>query len=136
MRRFNSAAKHYESGERLGRAVLNHWCDYCVPYRRQRQKVCFDITYFDAVAADLELRLRAAFKKKQATAKSALVAGPISAPITLLKECGCRELGPPQVAWTNIWSRDHNFASLVRWQSFARFTHNENIGPRRRAPHW
>src|SRR4029453_7431688 len=106
MRRFNSAAKHYESGERLGRAVLNHWCDYCVPYRGQRQKVCFDIANFDSVAADLELRIHAALNKKQAIAKWALVPSPIGGPIALLKEGGCRELGPPQVAWTNIWSRD------------------------------
>jgi hypothetical protein len=50
------------------------------------------------------------------------------------KKCGCRELGSPQVAWTNVWSRDDNFASLLCWQTFASVTHNENIGPGHRAP--
>src|ERR1043166_8397037 len=136
MRRLNSAAQHYESGERLGGAVLDHRCDYCVPYRGQRQKVCFDIANFDAIAADLELRIHATLEKKQVVTKSALVASPIGALIALLKKCRCRELGPPKVAWTNIWSRNDNFASLLCWQSFASVTHNKNIGPGRRTPDW
>src|SRR6266403_2192910 len=115
MRCLNSAAEHYKSGERLGRAVLNHRGYYCVPYRWQRQKVCFDIANFDAIAAELELRIHAALKKKQAITKSPLVAGPIGTPIAMLKEGGCRQLGPSKVAWANIWSRDCNLALLICW---------------------
>src|SRR4030095_16409305 len=94
----NSPGEHYKSGERLGRTVLNHRCNYCVPHRWQRQKVCFDIANFDPVAAELELRIRAALKKKQLITKSALVAGPIGTLIATLKEGGCGELRPPKVA--------------------------------------
>src|ERR1700757_2828938 len=109
----NSAAEHHKSRERLSRAVLNHRGYYCVPYRRQRQKVCFDIANFDAVAAELELRIHAALKKKQAITDSAAVAGPIGTPMAMPKEGGCRELGPPKVAWANIWSRNNNLAKLI-----------------------
>src|SRR5437660_12515250 len=106
MRCLNSTAEHYKSGERLGRAVLDHRCYYCVAYGGQCQKVCFDIANFDAVAAELELRIHAAFKKKQAITKSALVAGPISTPVGMLEEGGCRKVGLPQIAWADIRSRD------------------------------
>src|SRR5258707_9307444 len=115
MRCLNSAAEYHKSGQRLGGAVLNHRDYYCVPYRGQRQKVCFDIANFDAVAAELELRIHAPLKKKQAITKSPLVAGPIGTPIAMLKEGGCRELRPLNVAWANIWSRDNNLALLICW---------------------
>src|SRR6266403_2948531 len=113
MRCLNSAAEHYKSGERLGRAVLNHRGYYCVPYRGQRQKVCFDIAKFDAVTAELELRIHAALKKKEGILKPALVASSISAPSTMLKEDGFRKVGTSMIAMANVWPRDDNFALLV-----------------------
>src|SRR2546430_6083865 len=136
MRCLRSAAEHDESGEGLGHAVFDHRDYYCVPYRRQGQKVCFDVAKFDAVAAELDLRIHAALKKKQAITKSALVASSISAPAAILEKDSCCEIGTPKVAKANIWPRDDNFASLVCRQSFASSIHNKNVGPGHRASHW
>src|SRR5437867_3834617 len=136
MRCLSSAAEHDESGERLGRAVFDHRDYYRVSYTRQGQKVCFDVAKFDAVTAELDLRIHAALKKKQAITKSALVASSISAPAAMLEKNGFREIGASKVARANIWPRDDNFASLVCWQSFASSVHNENVGPGHRASHW
>src|SRR4030095_14251178 len=136
MRCLRLAAEHYESGERLGGAVLDHRCYDCVTYGGQRQKVCFDIAEFDAVAAELELRIHAALKKKKVTTKSALVASSISAPTAMLKEDGRREIGTPKIARANVWPRDDNFASLVCRQSHASVIRDENVGARHRASDW
>src|SRR4029453_10102687 len=118
MRCFGLTAEHYESGERLGRAVLNHRCYNCVPYRGQGQKVRFDVAKFDAVTAELELRIHAALKKKKGTTNPALVAISISAPTAMVKEDGCRKIGTSKIAGTNICPRDDNSAYPVCWQSF------------------
>src|SRR4029077_341061 len=136
MRSLSLAAEHYESGERLGRAVLNHRCYDCISYRGQGQKVCFDIARFDAVTTELELRIHPALKKKQGIMKPALVASSISAAAAMIKEAACRKVGPFKIAETNIWPRDDNFALLVCWQSFASSIRNENVCPRHRASHW
>src|ERR1700738_2266428 len=98
MRPLSLAAEHYESGERLGRAVLNHRCYYCVSYRGQGQKVCFDIARFDAETAELELRIHAALEKKEGIMKPALVASSISAPTAMIKEDSCRKVGTSKIA--------------------------------------
>src|SRR4029450_13091798 len=136
MRCRTSAAKHYESGERLSGAVLNHRCYHCVPHRRQGHEVCFDVAEFDAVTAEFDLRIHTALKKKQVITKPTLVAGPISAPTAMLKEARRREIRTPKIARANVWPRDDNFASLVCRQSLASVIHNENVGPRHRAPDW
>src|SRR5205823_10596766 len=136
MRSLSLAAEHYESGERLGRAVLNHGCYYCLSYRGQGQKVCFDIARFDAVTAELELRIHPALKKKETVMKPALVASSISASTEMIKEDGFGKVGASKITEANIRPRDDNFALLVCWQSFASSIHNENVGPRHRASHW
>src|SRR6266700_5121744 len=113
MRSLSSAAEHDDSGARLGRAVFDHRDYYCVSYARQGQKVCFDIAKFDAVAAELDLRIHAALEKKKVITKSALVASSISAPTAALTTDGRREIGTSKVARANIWPRDDDFASLV-----------------------
>src|SRR5262249_10723810 len=105
-------------------------------YRRQGQKVCFNVAKFDAVAADLDLRIHATLKKKQIITKPALVAGSISAPTRMLKESRCRKIGTSEVARANIWPHNHNFASLVGWKIFPRSMQNKNIGPGHRTAHW
>src|SRR6267378_2377521 len=136
MRSLSLAAEHYKSGERLDRAVPNHRCYYCVPYRGQGSKICFDIARFDAVTAELELRIPATLKKKEGILKPALVASSISAPTAMLKEDGFRKVGTSKIARANVWPRDDNFALLVCRQSFASCIHNENVGPRHRVSHW
>src|SRR5205823_9159986 len=102
MRSLSLAAEHYESGERLGRAVLNHGCYYCLSYRGQGQKVCFDIARFDAVTAELELRIHPTLKKKEAITKLALVASSISASTAMIKEDSFGKVGTSKIAEANI----------------------------------
>src|SRR6266536_392619 len=106
MRSLSLAAEHYESGERLGSAVFNHRCYYCVSYRGQGQKVCFDIARFDAVTAELELRIQPALKKKEASIKPALVASSISTPTAMIKEASFGTVGTSTIAEANLWPRD------------------------------
>src|SRR5436190_1866582 len=136
MRCLRSAAEHDESGEGLSHAVFDHRDYYCVPYRRQGQKVCFDVAKFDAIPIQFDLLIHAALKKKQPITKSTLVAGAISVLAAMFKKGGCRKIGTSKIARTNIWPRDDNFASLVCRQSFASSIHNKNVGPGHRASHW
>src|SRR5215470_12017171 len=136
MRCLDSSAQHHESGERLARALLDHRCHYRVPYGGQGQKVRLHIAKLASIAADLDLRIHAAVKKKQAITQSPLVTSSISGSTAMLEEGGCRKIGTSKVARANIWSRNDNFARLVCWQGFASSIHNENVGPGHRASYW
>src|SRR4030095_2363604 len=98
MRCLGLAAEHYESGERLGRAVLNHRCYNCVPYRGQGQKVRFDVAKFDAVTSDIDVRIQPALTKKKGEKRPPRLASWIRAPTLMAKKDGCRKIGTSKIA--------------------------------------
>src|SRR5207245_11094864 len=96
-----------------GSTVFDYRNYHGVPHSRQRAEICFDVTKLDAISAELDLLIQAAFEKKQTITETPHVAGTIGTLTTILKKSVCRQIGSSQITRTYIRPCDNDFTALI-----------------------
>src|SRR5258708_5651686 len=113
MRGFTSRAEHHKRGERLRGAVFNHRNYDGISHSRQRAEVFFDISGFNAIPADLDLFVDAAFKKEEIITEASQITGAISTLTAVSEKRICSETGTPKISGTNVRARNNDFTALL-----------------------
>src|SRR6476646_11335152 len=117
-------------------AALDHRNHDCIAHGRQRAQIRFNVAEFDAVSAELNLFIDAAFKKQQVVTKAAEVARLVCAQATVLEKSPSCEIGARSVTGTYVRPRDNDFAALVSGQLRAVLIDDEDFCAGHHATNW
>src|SRR5438552_14407009 len=96
-------------------------------YSRQRAQIRFNVAELDAVSAQLNLFIDAAFKKQQVVTEPAEVAGLVCAQAATVEKSARCEIGAPNVTRTYVRSCDNDFTAIVRGQLTAVLIDNDDF---------